>query len=83
MTFTMTKKSVGKLLTTFHVLDSEGNSVGSVNAKNAEVPDLLRCWQGQADQPSHQQQFQSGALAKAFAKVRPLSMSKAAILRGC
>jgi hypothetical protein len=45
---------VGKLLTTFHVLDSESNVVGSVNVKNAEVPALLRCWNGQTDRPSQQ-----------------------------
>jgi hypothetical protein len=80
MTFTLTKKSVGSLLTTFHVLDSQSNIVGSVNVKNAEVPDLIRCWQGQTDRPS-QQQPQSGALAKAFSKIGPIS--RAAILRGC
>jgi hypothetical protein len=80
MNFTLIKKSVGKLLTTFHVLDSESNVVGSVNVKNAEVPALLRCWNGQTDRPS-QQQYQPQPAAKAF---KPIGkFSPAMILRGC
>jgi hypothetical protein len=79
MTFKLTKRSENKVKTTFFVEDDTGAICGSINVKNSEVPDLLRHWNGPADRPSRQPQ--SGALAKAFAKLGP--MSKQAILRGC
>jgi hypothetical protein len=79
MRFRLIQKAANKLKTTFHVLNANDDVVGSINVKNEEASDLLRHWAGPSDYSSKQQQQQS--LAKAFAKLRP--MSKGAILRGC
>jgi hypothetical protein len=76
-TFRLTKVSSNKVRTRFHVLDSKGDIVGSVNVPVGQEADLLRHWVGPADRATNQPPV-------ANAKVRPLqSMSRAAILRGC
>jgi hypothetical protein len=88
MNFRLTKKSAGKSLSKFHILNSAGDIVGSVNVPNAEANDLLRHWQGEVgDSPqttnlSAQEQSPVSALAKEFLKHRrPVSQTN--ILRGC
>jgi hypothetical protein len=46
MKFTLQKKSVGKVLTVFNVLDGRGGVCGSVNVPNKEAPDFVKCWRG-------------------------------------
>ena len=46
MTFKLERKSVGATLTKFHVLDSTGAIVGSINVANEQAGDLQKCWAG-------------------------------------
>jgi hypothetical protein len=80
MKFRLMQKSADRLLTKFHVLNAAGDIIGSVNVKNHEVRDLLRCWSGAADwSPSERKQPSAGPV-----KLKPLPpMSRQAILRGC
>ena len=78
MRFRLTKKSAGKSLTKFHVLDQQDSIVGSINVPNAEVSDLLRCWSGPEEQKT------SLSAQPGFRKRLPaVRMSQAGILRGC
>ena len=78
--FTLSERSVGKLLTTFHVLDSSGNVVGSINVQNAQVPDLLMHWVLPADRGERQPPV---ANAKLQSRSPIGRMSRAMVLRGC
>jgi hypothetical protein len=85
MSFRLTKKSTGKVLTTFHVLNSAGDICGSINCRNGkEADDLLRCWSGDKDSSPNlasKQDSPQTTLAQAFlANRRPFS--QAVILRG-
>jgi hypothetical protein len=44
MTFKLLKKSTGATLTKFHVVDSAGSIVGSINVANEQAPDLQKHW---------------------------------------
>ena len=44
MTFRLERKSVGATLTKFHVVDSAGTIVGSINVANEQASDLRKCW---------------------------------------
>jgi hypothetical protein len=74
MTFKLVKKSTGPALSVFHVVNSAGAIVGSINVRSDEEKDLLRYWR--ADAPP-------GRKARAVKAVRLPAMSKQAILRGC
>ena len=82
MTFRLEKKAINQLLTTFHVINGKGDICGSINVKNSEVGDLLRCWVGTAPASGSPKQSPRSVLAAAFVKARRPT-SKAAILRGC
>jgi hypothetical protein len=82
MTFKLEKKTSNRLQTTFHVLNGKGDICGSINIKNSEVSDLLRCWVGTALVKDSSKQSPQSALAQAFLRNRKPG-SKAAILRGC
>ena len=83
-TFKLEKKSTGKMLTNFRVLDQSGSVYGSVNIPNEAVSDFLRCWSGSAPAAANagKQPSAASALAAAFKRAKP-RMSKAGILRGC
>ena len=87
MQFQLTKKSADRMLTKFHVVDGNDNIVGSINVRNEDANDLVKCWQGSVvgDSPQRQpKQSATSVLAAAFLKSRNRSpFSKAAILRGC
>ena len=84
MTFRLEKKTSNRLQTTFRVVNSRNETCGTINVKNSEVSDLLRCWVGTAPAAtgSKQQQSAASALAEAFKRAKP-RMSKAGVLRGC
>ena len=44
MTFKLLKKSVGATLTKFHVINSAGDIVGSINVANEQASDLQKHW---------------------------------------
>lgn len=46
-----TQCTIGPVLTKFHVLDSTGAIVGSINVANEQVSDLLKCWRDSAPAP--------------------------------
>ena len=73
MTFKLVKKSTGPALSVFHVVNSAGVIVGSINVRSDEEKDLLRYWR--ADAPP--------AVKPAVKAVRLPAMSRQAILRGC
>jgi hypothetical protein len=65
------------------VIYGKGDVCGSINVKNSEVSDLLRCWVGSTPVANLSKQSSSSkALAAAFSRNRK-PVSKAAILRGC
>ncbi|MGA7393057.1 MAG: hypothetical protein WBL40_16045 [Terrimicrobiaceae bacterium] len=80
----MSKKSRGKVLTNFRVLDQSGSVYGSVNIPNEAVGDFLAHWKGSAPAAANagKQQSAASALAAAFKRAKP-RMSKAGVLRGC
>jgi hypothetical protein len=82
MTFKLERKASNRLQTTFHVINGKGDICGSINVKNSEVSDLLRCWTGTAPAKDPPQQSPKNALAAAFLKARKPG-SKQAVLRGC
>jgi hypothetical protein len=45
-TFKLSKKDVGVSLTTFHVYNSAGDIIGSINVPNEDAGDLQRHWCG-------------------------------------
>jgi hypothetical protein len=47
--FKLVRKTANQLKTTFHVTNSAGDVLGSINVRNHEVDDLLRCWVGPTD----------------------------------
>ena len=79
MTFRLEKKTSNRLQTTFHVINGKGDLCGSINVKNSEVDDLLRCWTGTAPAKDSSKQSPRSALAAAFLEARKPT-SKAAIL---
>jgi hypothetical protein len=85
MSFRLTKKSTGKVLTTFHVLNSAGDICGSINVRNGkETEELIRCWSGDKDSSPNLKSTKDSpqsTLAQAFLANRT-PFSKAAILRG-
>ena len=44
MTFKLLKKATGPVLTKFHVTDSAGSIVGSINVANEQAADLQKQW---------------------------------------
>ncbi len=83
MTFRLEKKTSNQLQTTFHVINGKGDLCGSINVKNSEADDLLRCWTGTAPAANAGKQPSAvAALSAAFQRAKP-RMSKAGILRGC
>jgi hypothetical protein len=48
MTFKLVKKSTGPALSVFHVVNSAGAIVGSINVRSDEEKDLLRYWRTDA-----------------------------------
>jgi hypothetical protein len=51
MRFTLSKRSSNRVRSTFHVLNSAGDVVGSINVAPSEEADLLRHWAGPTVQP--------------------------------
>jgi hypothetical protein len=51
MNYKLVKKATNKVKTTFQVLDSSGDIVGSINVKPSEEQDLLRHWNRPTVQP--------------------------------
>jgi hypothetical protein len=78
MRFRLTKKSAGKSLTKFHVLDERDSIVGSINVPNAEANDLLRCWSG-----PEEEKINLSAQPGFRRRLPPVAMNRAGILRGC
>ena len=72
MTFKLVKKSTGPALSVFHVVNSAGAIVGSINVRPDEEKDLLRYWRTHPP-----------AVKPAVKAVRLPAVSKQAILRGC
>jgi hypothetical protein len=81
MKFTLQKKSVGKALTVFNVLDSKGGTIGSVNVPNEEVSSFVQHWRGAVQAPKPDRRAAVTALASAL-KRGPRLKTRAAILRG-
>jgi hypothetical protein len=87
MTFKLLKKSTGPVLTKFHVVDSAGDIVGSINVANEQATDLQKHWR-EPVAPAAGASKQAKAIAMLSAAVRKgprlsKEASKAAILRGC
>ena len=82
MRFRLQQKFANQSITTFHVLDQQKNIVGSINVRNGEVPDLLRCWSG-PEGPSQPQKQNLSAQPGLRIKLPAVRMSRAGILRGC
>lgn len=84
MRFRLQQKSANQAITKFHVLDQQENIVGSINVRNAEVPDLLRCWSGPEGPSQPQKQNLSAQQEPGLRmKLPAVRMSQAGILRGC
>ena len=80
MTFKLTEKGRTKLNTTFHVTDSAGTIVGSINVANEQATDLQKHWRG-ANEP---EPAGPAAAARTGVKLKTLPhLSRRAILRGC
>ena len=79
MKYRLVEKSSNQLKTTFHVLNSSGDVVGSINVPPNQVADLLKCWGG----ASAKQEQSRNPMIAAMLKLKPRAMSRAAILRGC
>jgi anthranilate phosphoribosyltransferase len=91
--FRLSRQSPGATITKFHVYDSAGDIIGSINVANEDAADLQKHWLGSATQPKataaaalatsargEQQNPMVAAMVRA-AKKHPLN--RAAILRGC
>lgn len=61
MNFKLVKKSSTKALTTYQVLDGNGNIRGSVNLAPEDEADFLRCWNGATDQPTTAREARAAA----------------------
>ena len=83
MKFRLTKKSTGKLLSKFHILNSAGDVVGSVNVPNAEANDLLRHWQGEVGDSPQSKNLSAQQQPGFRLKLPAVRMSRQGILRGC
>ena len=96
MRFSLTEKGRTRIHTTFHVADSTGTVVGSINVPHGQEDDLLKHWRGTAAVAETGAKGAAAAVAKSFraqrrrgaagtgAPNRPAGMA-AAILRaaGC
>ena len=47
--FRLIQKSSNRLLTKFHVLNEDGDIVGSIGVEPSQASDLLKHWSGPAD----------------------------------
>jgi hypothetical protein len=92
MNFKLVKKSSTKALTTYQVLDGNGNIRGSVNLAPEDEADFLRCWNGATDQPATAREARAaakrtpgidapGADVRKVAAALKKPLSKQAILR--
>jgi hypothetical protein len=78
--FKLSQKKVGKLITTFHITDEAGNTIGSVNVPNASAGDLTKHWAGSIDLGERQ----PPPVANAKHRNVPIGkFSQKAVLRGC
>ena len=78
MTFKLTEKGRTRINTTFHVTDSAGDIVGSINVPHGQEDDLLRHWRGANAPGTPVVAARPGANLKILPR-----LSRAAILRGC
>jgi hypothetical protein len=83
--FRLEKKSVGKVLTNFKIVDDKGAVYGSINVPNEAVSDLLKHWKETTPAPAaaSKQSTAAAALSAAFKRAKQPRLSKRAILRGC
>lgn len=84
MAFQLRQKSQGKLLTVYHLLDGQGNIVGSANIRNSEVSDFLRSWQESTDAQQAKAAVSRSNDTNAFVAAlmrNKTPMSRAALLR--
>ncbi len=84
MTFKLLKKSTGAVLTKFHVVDSVGTIVGSINVGNEQAADLQKHWR----QPGAPAATAAGNHARAVNAIsnalrKGPGLSKEGVLRGC
>ena len=77
MKFKLTKKTVGKLNSTFHVTDQQNAIVGSITVRNEDANDLLKHWLGAREERKQPE------MKTPVAKRMTSPKMKAAILRGC
>jgi hypothetical protein len=82
MNFKLLKKATNKLRTSFHVVNSAGDIVGSINVAPSEEADLLRHWAGSCIQPQASAAASKDPMIAALLRNRT-PMSRAAVLRGC
>ena len=82
--FRLKEIASNRLLTKFHILNQNDETVGSVNVPTRQAGDLAKHWAGPTDMPKQSTDQQQGPFASAL---RPQKMSPAArnkaILRGC
>ena len=82
--FKLSRQPPGATLSKFHVLDSAGSIIGSINVQNEEADDLQKHWVASAPAPraatTGKQSPMINAMVRA-AKKHPLN--RAAVLRGC
>ena len=82
--FRLLKKSTGAVLTKFHVVDSAGAIVGSINVANEQASDLQKHWREPAPAAATTVSKQARAVnAMVAALKRGPKLSKEGILRGC
>jgi hypothetical protein len=74
MIFRLLQHKSTRALVTFHVQNSKGETVGSINVPPSEANDLKKCWAGAHSAP---------AAKPAAPRVRLPALSPRAILRGC
>ena len=82
MKFRLTKKSAGKSLSKFHILNSAGDVVGSVNVPNAEANDLLRHWQGEVGDSLESKNLSARQQPGLRTRLPAVAMSRQGILDG-
>ena len=88
MTFRLEKKSAGRVLTTFHIMNSAGDIVGSANIPNAEADNFAKHWRGPAATAANSAAAHARAvntISNALRRGPRLSgqAARQAILRGC
>jgi hypothetical protein len=81
MKYRLIKKCSNRARTTFHVLNSSDDVVGSINVSPNEEADLLKHWSGSVEGVKQQSQNRNPIVAAMKLKAHP--MSRAAILRSC